>query len=80
MGLSRSRLLKLEEIGIDIGLAREGDFRRLLVGAFAKAHANAVGEELLDVGLRAVEVSLDDDADGAAEVRRARERGARCRA
>ena len=57
-----------EEICVDVGLARKGDLGRLVVGAFAEADADAVGEELLDVGLGAVEIGLDDDADGAAHV------------
>src|SRR5882672_2628757 len=39
------------------------DLRRLLVGALAEADAVAAGDRLLDVGGRAVQVRLEDDAD-----------------
>ena len=65
---------------VDVGFLGECDFRRFLVGAFAQANADAVGDERLDVGLRAIEVRLDDNADVAAQVGAAHECGARCRA
>jgi len=39
-----------------------------VVGSLAEAHANSLGHQLLDVGLGAVEIGLDDDADDAAHL------------
>ena len=52
-----------EEIGVDVCLAREGYFRQLVVCAFAETDANSIGEKLLDVGLRTIEIGLNDNAD-----------------
>ena len=60
---------EFDVVGVDVGLAREGDGGGLFVGAFAEADADAFGHEAVDVGLGAVEIGLDDDADVAAEAR-----------
>ena len=40
---------------------------RFVVRAFAQPHADAVGEQLFDVGLGAIEIGLDNDANRAAK-------------
>ena len=51
----------------------KGDFRRLLVGAFAKADADAVTEQVINVGLAAVKIRLDDGSHHASVARLAME-------
>ncbi len=70
-GAVEEHFAEAEKVCVDVGLAREGHLGRLFVRAFAKPNADAVGEKLFDVGLGAVEVGLDDDADGAAHPARA---------
>ena len=67
-GAVQQHIGELDVVGVDVGLFGKSHFGWLLVGAFAEAHADAVGDELLDVGLRAIEIGLDDDADGAAQL------------
>ena len=63
----QQHVAELYVVGVDVGFFGEGDFARLLVRALAEADANSFGDKLLDVSLRAEEVRLDDDADGAAQ-------------
>jgi hypothetical protein len=66
-GALQEHVGELGVVGVDVGFFGEGDFGGFLVGAFAETDADAFGDELLDVGLGAVEIGLDDDADGAAQ-------------
>ncbi len=52
-------------IRIHVRLLRKGHAGQLFVRALAQPHANPVGDKLLDVGLRAVEIRLDHNPDGA---------------
>ncbi len=56
---------EFDVVGVDIGLAGEGDGDGFFVGAFAEAHADALGKKAMDVLLGAEEVGLKDGADGA---------------
>jgi F-type H+-transporting ATPase subunit b len=65
-GALQQHVAELYVVGVDVGFFGECDFGRLFVRAFAEANANALGDELLDIGLRSEQIRLDDDADGAA--------------
>ena len=58
-------LHQLDVVGVDVGLGGEGDLGGFLVGAFAEADADALGEEAFYIIFGAKEVGLEDGADGA---------------
>ena len=60
---------QLEKVCVHVRLARISDIGRLFVRAFAKPYADAIGEQLLHVGLGTVKVGLNYDADSAAHSR-----------
>ena len=64
-GAGDHALHELDVVGVDVGFGGEGDLGGLLVGAFAEADADALGEEAFDVGGGAEEVGLEDGAYGA---------------
>src|ERR1700716_4323373 len=52
-------LHQLYVAGVNLGLVLEGDVFGLFVGAFAEPYADALGEQLLDVGFGAPHIRLD---------------------
>src|ERR1035437_9761084 len=62
-GAVKQHATEADEVSIHIGLAWKRHLGRLVVSSLAQPHPNVVGDELLDIGLRAIEVGLDHDAD-----------------
>ena len=52
-------LHQLHVVPVHLGLLLECDLGRLFVCPFAQANANALGQKLVDVGLRRAHVGLD---------------------
>ena len=65
-------------VRIDVVLVWERHFRRLFVGALAQPHPDPIGDQLLNVRLRAIQVGLDHHADGVRADRLAHAAAARC--
>lgn len=55
-GALQQHIGQLDVVGVNVGLFWESDIVRLLVGALAETHADAVRDKLLDIGLRTVKV------------------------
>ena len=58
---------ELEVVGVDVGLAGEGDVVGFLVSTFAEADADSLPEQAFGVGFGAEHVGLEDGADGTGE-------------
>ena len=69
MGVVQQAPGEADEVCVYLGLMWKGKFLGFVVGSLAEADTDAVGDELLDVGLRAIEVGLNDDANRAARLR-----------
>ena len=67
-GAGQQHPAQAHEVRVHIGLARKSHLGRLLVGALAQPHPDALGQQLLHVRLRAVKVGLDHDSNRPAQL------------